>query len=49
MRRLEEIDENFKIETNLGKDDINFHSVFDKPFKVYGLTYENGVHRVLEV
>lgn len=45
MKRIDEIDKNFKIETNLGKDDIHFHSVLGTPFRVYGLTYENGKFR----
>lgn len=45
MSRLEEIDENFKIETNLDKSDIKFYSVLEKPFSVYGVIYENGKFR----
>ena len=45
MKRLDEIDENFKIETNLGKEDIVFYSVLNKPFCVYGVKYENQKFR----
>ena len=45
MKRLDEIDENFKIETNLGKEDIVFYSVLSKPFCVYGVKYENQKFR----
>lgn len=45
MSRLEEIDSNFRIETNLNKSDIKFYSVLEKPFNVYGVTYENGKFR----
>ena len=45
MNRLEEIDENFRIETNLGKDDIKFYSVLNPPFRVHGLIYEDGRFR----
>ncbi|MBO5110801.1 MAG: hypothetical protein J6D21_08805 [Clostridia bacterium] len=45
MGRLEEIDKNFKIETNLDKSDIKFYSVLEKPFSIYGVHYENGKFR----
>lgn len=47
MRQLEEIDKNFKIETDLGKSDIEFYSVMKQPFAVYGVNYENGKFRRL--
>ncbi len=47
MRRLEEIDKNFKVETKLDKSDIKFYSVMEKPFSIHGLTYENGKFRRL--
>ena len=45
MSRLEEIDENFKIETSLDKRDIKFYSALEKPFCIYGVKYENGKFR----
>ena len=45
MSRLEEIDKNFKIETNLNKSDIKFYSALEKPFSIYGVKYENGKFR----
>ena len=45
MSRLEEIDKNFKIETNLNKSDIKLYSVLEEPFCVYGVKYENGKFR----
>lgn len=45
MSRLEEIDENFKIETNLGKSDICFYTACQEPFCIYGVKYENGKFR----
>jgi hypothetical protein len=40
--KIDEIDKNFKVETKLNKSDIVFHSIFDDPFRIYGLMYENG-------
>lgn len=45
MSRLEEIDKNFKVETKLDKTDIKFYSVLQKPFSLYGVSYENGKFR----
>ena len=45
MKRLEEIDENLKVETKLQKSDIKFYSVLDEPFTIYGVKYENGRFR----
>ncbi|MBQ7226424.1 MAG: hypothetical protein IJX02_07495 [Clostridia bacterium] len=45
MSRLEEIDKNFKIETNIDKSDIKLYSVLEEPFCVYGVKYENGKFR----
>lgn len=47
MKRLDEIDKRFKVETKLNKDGIAFYSVLDEPFRVYGLIYENGKFRRL--
>ena len=43
--RIEEIDKNFALETKLNKSDIEFCSVREKPFCVYGLMYEDGKFR----
>lgn len=45
MSRLEEIDENFKIETSLDKSDMRFYSALEKPFCIYGVEFENGKFR----
>ncbi len=45
MSRLEEIDENLKIETNLNKSDIKLYSALEKPFCIYGVKYEDGKFR----
>lgn len=45
MRELERIDKNFKVQTNIDKEDIKFYSVFEEPFEINGLSYENGKFR----
>ena len=45
MKKIDEIDKNFKVETKLDKSDIKFYSVFEEPFVINGLTYENGKFR----
>lgn len=45
MKKLDEIDQNFKIETKINKPDIKFYSVLENPFKIYGLIYENNKFR----
>ena len=45
MQPLETIDVNFKVETNIVKDDICFYSVLQEPFSIHGLHYENGQFR----
>lgn len=45
MRDFTEIDPNFKVDTNIDKENITFYDVKEKPFTVYGLIYENGVFR----
>ena len=42
MKRIEEIDKNFKVETKIQKNDIKFYNAFAAPFKLYGAFYENG-------
>ena len=42
MKRIEEIDKNFKVETKIQKNDIKFYNAFATPFKLYGSFYENG-------
>ena len=45
MKKLEEIDKNFKVETKLNKDNIEFYSARQNPFSIYGLIYEDGQYR----
>ena len=42
---ISELDKNFKVETNIDKDDIRFIDVRQDPFKVYGVYYEDGKFR----
>ena len=45
MPSIYEIDKNFKIETNINKDDIRFHNVLCAPFSIHGVYYDNGKFR----
>ncbi len=45
MREIWTIDKNFKIETEINKSDIRFYDIKSAPFKIYGVTYENGKFR----
>jgi len=42
MPTLEQIDPNFKVDTTIDKEDIQFYNVKQAPFRVYGLMYEDG-------
>lgn len=42
---ISKIDKNFKVETNINKTDIKFYDVKEKPFKIFGVFYENGCFR----
>lgn len=44
---LQEMKEKFEKISELGKDDIKFHSVHDRPFRIYGLLYMGGKFRRL--
>lgn len=45
MPSIYDIDKNFKIETNIGKDDIAFHDPRTAPFTVHGVYYDDGKYR----
>ena len=47
MSDISSVDKNFKIESKIEKENIKFYNVLEKPFKVYGLEYENGMFRRL--
>lgn len=45
MKKISDIDANFKIETNLKKEGIKFYDATEAPFKVYGVYKEDGKFR----
>ena len=45
MKNFSEIDKNFKIETKIDKEDIEFINALDERFSLYGIFYENGRYR----
>ena len=45
MKDISNIDQNFKVETNIGKSDIRFYNALFSPFKISGVFYENGKFR----
>ena len=45
--KITDIDKNFKIETSLPFDDVQFYDCEEAPFKIYGLIKENGSFRRL--
>ena len=42
MSDISTIDANFKVETNIQKEDIRFYDVKQDPFKIYGVYYDSG-------
>ncbi len=47
MKNISDVDKNFIVSTDLGKEDIRFCDVNEEPFTVYGVFYENGKFRRL--
>jgi len=47
MKRIEDIDKNFKVETNLNLPDIKFYDAESEPFKIYGLIREGDCFKRL--
>lgn len=45
MRDLAAIDPNFKVETNIKQEDLQFHNALQTPFQIYGVFYEDGKFR----
>lgn len=45
MARIEDIDKNFKIETNIEKEGLKFYDSLQKPFEIYGVYMEDGKFR----
>lgn len=44
---ISQIDRSFKVETEIDKQDIVFHSIEEAPFGIYGVFYDNGSYRRL--
>lgn len=45
MKRITDVDANFKIDTDIEKDDIVFYNILNEPFKIYGIFHEGGKFR----
>ena len=45
MSDITGIDKNFKVETKINKNDIEFHNARSAPFRIYGVFYEDGKFR----
>ena len=45
MTRIEDIDKNFKIETNIEKEGLKFYDSLQKPFEIYGVYMDGGKFR----
>ena len=45
MKKFEEIDKNFKIETTLNLPCVEYRNALDEPFKIYGVYFEDGCYR----
>ena len=45
MSDISKIDKNFIVNTNIDKDDVVFYDIKEKPFKIYGVFYEDGKYR----
>ena len=47
MKKISDVDKNFKIKTTIKKDDVKFYDIKKSPFKIYGVFYEDGKFRRL--
>ena len=45
MKNISRIDSNFKVQTNINKDDIKFYYINQPPFEIHGVFYDNGKYR----
>ena len=45
MKRIEEIDPNFRVEAKAGRDGLRFYDAEQEPFRIYGVFKENGKFR----
>ena len=47
MFDIAKVDENLEVKTSIEKDDIKFYNINEAPFKIYGVTFEDGRYRRL--
>lgn len=47
MLDITQIDKNFVVQTELGKEDIRFYGANEAPFSLHGVSYEDGCYRRL--
>lgn len=47
IKSIEKIDKNFKVETKIEREDVEFFSALEEPFSVHGVFYEGGKFRRL--
>ena len=45
MKKISDIDKNFAVKTEIKRDGLKFHSVFEETFSIHGVIYENGCFR----
>lgn len=45
LKKISDIDKNFTVKTDIKRDGLEFHSVFEDAFSIHGLIYENGCFR----
>ncbi len=45
MQNISEIDKNFKLETSIERERIEFHRVTEAPFRLFGVYHEDGFFR----
>lgn len=45
MKKIDDIDKNFKVLKDIKRENVRIYSSLEKTFKVYGVFYENGKYR----
>lgn len=45
IKKISDIDKNFAVKTDIKRDGLKFHSVFEEAFSIHGVIYENGCFR----
>ena len=48
MAKIDTIDRNFQIKTNIDKADVVYHSIATSPFSVHGVFYADGKYRAVK-